>query len=159
MILKSIICLQHIHFHSLQFVVSSPLKDFEDKKIVLSHELFYHYQKYICGNGSYSDYPSGNFTVETTADQAAIQVVGVNKTGTAINNHAGSYIINGETIINQVGDGYGAFVFATNYATSMVRNDANYMFNSMKTIDTIKSNFYEHFLKLIHIIYCNAYAF
>lgn len=120
------------------FVVSSSLEDFDDTKIVLAHELFHHYQKYICGNGGYSDCPSGNFTVETTANQAAIQVAGVNKTGTAINNHAGSYINNVETSIDQVGNGYGAFVFATNYA-SMVSNGANYMFNSMKTTDTLKS--------------------
>lgn len=122
------------------FVVSSALEDFDDTKIVLAHELFHHYQKYICGNGSYGECSSGNFTVETTADQAAIQVAGVNKTGTAINEHAGSYINDVESSIDRIGYkyngdkglGYGAFVFATNYA-DIVDNGANHIFNSLKT--------------------------
>lgn len=127
------------------FVVSSSLNDFDDTKIVLAHELFHHYQKYICGNGNYGECPSGNFTTETTANQAAIQVVDVNKTGTVINNHAGGYINDIESSMDQIGYkyngdsglGYGAFVFATNYA-NMVSGGANHMFNSMKTTEALK---------------------
>lgn len=127
------------------FVVSSSLDDFDDTKIVLAHELFHHYQKYICGNGNYGKCTSNNFTVETTADFAASSVAGVNKTGTAINEHAGVFIADIDSSIDKIGykdygdsgSGYGAFVFAHNYANA-VSNGANYLFDSMKTTDTLK---------------------
>lgn len=127
------------------FVVSSDLDDFDDTKIVLAHELFHHYQKYISGDGKYGDCTSGNFTVETTADQAAIQVADVNKIGTVINEHAGSYIKDIESSIDKIGYkdngdsglGYGAYVFATNYS-NMISNGAENMFNSIKNENPLK---------------------
>lgn len=127
------------------FVVSSSLDDFDNTKIVLAHELFHHYQKYICGNGEYGECTSTNFTIETTADYAASSVAGVNKTGTAINGHAGMFIADIDSSLDKVGYkdfgdsglGYGAFVFAHNYA-SVVSNGYNNLFDSMKTTDTLK---------------------
>lgn len=127
------------------FVVSSSLDDFDDTKIVLAHELFHHYQKYICGNGGYGECTSTNFTVETTADYAASSVAGVNKTGTAINGHAGMFIADIDSSLDKIGYkdygdsglGYGAFVFAHNYA-SAVSNGYTHLFDSMKTADTLK---------------------
>ncbi len=126
------------------FIVDSKLNNFDDTKIVLAHELFHHYQKYICGNGSYSECPSGNFTVETTADVAASDVVDVNKIGTAINGHAGVYITDVESSMDKVGYkygesniGYGAFVFATNYS-NLVDNGFTKVFNSIKSANALK---------------------
>lgn len=127
------------------FVVSSSLDDFDDTKIVLAHELFHHYQKYICGNGSYGECTSTNFTIETTADYAASSVSGVNKTGTAINAHAAMFIADIDSSLDRVGYkeygdkglGYGAFVFAHNYA-SVVPNGYKHLFDSMKTKNTLK---------------------
>lgn len=127
------------------FVVSSSLNDFDDTKIVLAHELFHHYQKYICGDGEYSKCTSGNFTEETTADLAASQAAGVNKMGTAINGHAAMYIADVDSSMDQIGFkeygeaglGYGAFVFATNYASS-VNNGSDIVFNSMKKAEPLK---------------------
>lgn len=132
------------------FVVSSSLDDFDDTKIVLAHELFHHYQQYICGNGSYGECESNNFTTETTADLAASTVVGVNKTKTALNGHARIYTSDITSSIDQVGLkeygekglGYGAFVFAYHYA-QIVPNGTNHLFESMKTTDTLKY-LYDH---------------
>lgn len=127
------------------FVVSSSLDNLDNTEIVLAHELFHHYQKYICGNGKYEECKSNNFTVETTADYAASSVVKVNKTGTAINGHAGMFIADIDSSLDKVGYkeygdnglGYGAFVFAHNYA-DVVPNGYNHLFDSMKTADTLK---------------------
>lgn len=127
------------------FVVSSSLDSFDDTKIVLAHELFHHYQAYICGDDSYGECVSGLFTTETTADLAAVQNLDVNTTGTAINGHAGMYITDVSSSIDKVGlndygesgIGYGAFVFASNY-DEVVTNGYNYLFQSMKYENALK---------------------
>jgi len=127
------------------FVVSSSLDDFDDTKIILAHELFHHYQRYICGNGEYGECTGGNFTFETTANYAASSVAGVNKIGTEIGGHAGMFIADIDSSIDKVGFddygdsgvGYGAFVFAHNYA-DLVSNGYNHLFNSLKTTDKLK---------------------
>lgn len=131
------------------FVVSSTLDSFDDTRIVLAHELFHHYQAYICGNGSYGECASGLFTTETTANFAAVNNLDVNKTGTALNNHAIWYISDVSSSIDKVckkGDrcadsvGYGAFAFAQNY-DEVVTNGYTHLFQSMK---------YENPLKYLH---------
>lgn len=127
------------------FVVSSSLENFDDTKIILAHELFHHYQKYICGNGSYGECVSGNFTLETTADYASASVSQVNIMETAINRHAGIFVKDSDSSIDKIGykyygeegTGYGAFVFAYNYA-SLVNNGEKYLFDSMKTTEALK---------------------
>lgn len=128
------------------FIVSSSLKDFDNTKIILSHELFHHYQSYICGNGKYGECLSGNFTTETTANFAAAQCSGVNKTDTVINDHAKYFISNSTISIDKIGlinedysrTGYASFVFALNYA-EVVKNGTNHLFNSMKATEPLKS--------------------
>lgn len=127
------------------FVVSSSIKDYDDLKIVASHELFHHYQKYICGDGEYKMCSSGNFTEETTADFAAMQISDVNKLGTELNEHASYYTDDVELNIDKIGFklgagagiGYGAFIFANNYA-NIVDNGYKYLFDSMKTNELLK---------------------
>lgn len=127
------------------FVVSSSLDSFDNTKIVLAHELFHHYQQYICGDGSYGDCASGLFTTETTANFAAVQNLDVNKVGTSINNHATWYVSEVSSSIDKVGLevhgedslGYGAFVFASNY-DEVVKDGYNHLFQSMKYENPLK---------------------
>lgn len=127
------------------FVVSSSLDDFDDTKIILAHELFHHYQNYICGDGSYSECSSSNFTTETNADFAASTILDIKSTKTAINGHSSIFVSDITSSLDKVGFeeygdtgiGYGAFVFAHNYA-SLVPDGANKLFESMKYEDTLK---------------------
>lgn len=125
------------------FVVNSTLDDFDETKLVLAHELFHHYQKYICGNGDYeSKCPSGNFTNETLADNVAIQNADVNKLGTIMSKHASWYTFCIEESMDLVGTkggalGYPAFIFASNYA-EIISNGMNHLFNSLKTNEPLK---------------------
>ncbi len=122
------------------FVVNSAVKDFDSTKIILAHELFHHYQKYICGDGKYiSDCESGDFTEETTANLAATQNLNINSTNKVFNSHAKQYILDSENSINKVcnANGYCSFVFAYNYA-SIVENGTNLLFQSIKEKDPLK---------------------
>ena len=127
------------------FVVSSSLNDFDNTKIVLAHELFHHYQKYICGDGKYIECERNLFAIESTANYAASTVAGVNKDGTSINGHAKIYIDDVESSLDKVGFkihgerglGYGAFIFEHNYA-AIVPNGYNYLFNMLKVNDPLK---------------------
>lgn len=127
------------------FVVSSSLDNFDNTKITLTHELFHHYQQYICGNGIYGECKSGSFTKETTANFAAADNVNIQKFGTVLNNHAVWYIRNLSSSIDKVGlkdygdltIGYGAFVFARNYS-EVVENGYHHLFQSMKYEDPLK---------------------
>ncbi len=122
------------------FVVSSTLDDFDDTKIVLAHELFHHYQRYICGEGKYKACKSGNFTLETVADLAASQILSMNNSTTILNSHASMYSEDTESSIDKVGElkygeqggGYGAFVFANNYS-DIIKNGINNWIESLKT--------------------------
>lgn len=123
-------------YHSPFFVVNSTIDDMGSFKSVTAHELFHHYQKYICGDGSYGECNSGEFTIETTADLVAAEVSGVHNRATVLNNHAGHYVNNTSASIDNVGKGYAAFVFAHNYA-EIVDNGTNHLFNSMKEENTL----------------------
>ena len=115
------------------FIVDSKLDNLDDTNIVVTHELFHHYQKYICGDGSYSSCPDNLFTIETTANLAAAQTIGINKTNTQLNGHAAVYAKTIEQSIENVGggDGYAAYVFANNYA-ELVSDGLNKVFSSIK---------------------------
>lgn len=125
--------------------ISSSVDKFDDLKIISAHELFHHYQKYICGDGKYGDCVSGLFTTETTANLAASMVSGVNKVTTVLNLHAKKYAesadksidLIGQLKVSEKGSGYAAFVFAHNYATT-VNGGLNSLLNSMKEKEPLK---------------------
>lgn len=60
-------------------IVSTAIEDIESLNSVVAHELFHHYQKYICGEGTYS-YCENNvngdplFIMETTANWASSKI-------------------------------------------------------------------------------------
>lgn len=118
------------------FVVGSLIKNFEDTKITLAHELFHHYQKYICGEGSYKLCTSSTFTTETLADYATSSIINVSSVNTNLNEHSAYYShqIHDSLDVNGSGIGaigYGAFVFSHNY-NEFVSNGTQHLFNSMK---------------------------
>lgn len=119
------------------FVVSSTIDDFENMKLVLAHELFHHYQKYICGNGNYGECISGQFTSETTANLVASKIQVNKKTSSVLNGHAMAYVKNVSSSIDKVGYGYASFVFANNYADNVI-NGTNHLFNSLKSSTPLK---------------------
>lgn len=127
------------------FIVSSTMNQTDDMKVVLAHELFHHYQKYICGNGEYELCKSDNFTEETTANYAASSIVNTNRNDLYINTHAAAYVndiessldINGYKNNGDDGVGYGAYVFANNYA-EVVPNGAVHLFDSMKETEPLQ---------------------
>ncbi len=112
------------------FVVSSNMGSLDNTNIVTAHELFHHYQHYICGNGKYTECPEGNFTIETTANFASINVNNINKINTAINGHAAAFSRDSEISLDKAADGYGAFVFTYNYA-DIVPNGSKYVLESV----------------------------
>ena len=118
------------------FVVSSSLDSFEDTKLVLAHELFHHYEKYICGNGEHGECSSGDFTDETLANYAASSVFTFSNSNGEINAHASNFSDEIHLSLDKNGEiadllAYGSFVFAHNYA-ELVSNANQYLFNSMK---------------------------
>ena len=113
------------------FVVNSNMGSLDNTNIVTAHELFHHYQHYICGDGKYVECPEGNFTIETTANFASINVNNINKYNTAVNRQAANFSSDSEVSIDKAADGYGAFVFAYNYA-DIVPNGSKYVFDSVK---------------------------
>lgn len=127
------------------FVVNAKFDNFDDMKLVASHELFHHYQNYICGNGEYVICPSGNFTTETTADLMTSYVSKVNKKGTVLNIHDLLYIQDVESSIDKVGEkiggsaaiGYGAYIFGYNFS-EIVPNGIKVMFNSVAYENPLK---------------------
>lgn len=130
------------------FAVNSKITEENNFEITLAHELFHHYQKYICGNGKYDLCKSTNFTTETTANYAASSVVepdpALIKIGTGLNWHSTYTTTYADTSLDILGInykkeavGYGQYVFAHQYA-QIVPNGTKYLFESMKTIDTLK---------------------
>ena len=122
------------------FAVNSSFDDFDEMRITLAHELFHHYQKYICGEGEYKECLADNFTVETTANFAATNILDINKIGTLLNGHAWKMYINevsssidkvGAEGYGEAGTGYGAFVLAKNYS-DVTENGADIWISSIK---------------------------
>ena len=130
------------------FVINSSLDNMADTKIISSHELFHHYQPYICGNGEYvpCEYSSGNekhtakkFTIETTANLAAVEGSGVNTLGTEVNGHAWQYSKYGveDSIDDESFQGYLAYTFAYNYK-KVVPNGQDKLFKSLTKENPLK---------------------
>lgn len=122
------------------FAVNSSPDDLDELKITLAHELFHHYQKYICGDGEYKTCLADNFTVETTADFVVTDNLNIDRIGTLLNGHAWKMYINevsssidkvGEEGYGEAGTGYGAFVFAKNYS-DVTENGADIWISSIK---------------------------
>lgn len=113
------------------FVVNSKLEDFDDFKVIGAHELFHHYQHYVCGNGKYGDCKSGSFTVEAGANFASVSVNNINRIDTAINGHSACFSRRIETSLNNSCEGYGGYVFLYNYS-NIVDNGSKHILESLK---------------------------
>ena len=125
-------------------VINAQIDNTEDVKLIAKHELFHHYQSYICGDGKYVADCGTLFIKESTANLAAINASNKNQTGTAINGWAVIYDMESEKSIEKVGSrfgdaglGYGAYVFAYNYAT-IVDNGYHKIFNAMKSYEPLR---------------------
>ena len=119
--------------------INSAEEDIDNAKALAAHELFHHYQDYICGEGKYGNCKSGLFTTETTANVGSIHNSGINKVGTTIGQHA-AYVARNklyENSIDKVYSGYGAYQFGYNY-TKMVPDGTNKTWESMKTTEPLK---------------------
>ena len=113
------------------FVVNSSLNDFDSTKLIASHELFHHYQHYLCGNGEYAQCKSGNFTIESGANYASISINDVDRVNTLMNRQAACYVDDVELGIDQACDGYGGYLFLYNYSNT-VDNGVSHVFESLK---------------------------
>lgn len=125
--------------YSFPYFVINSGEDIDNVKTIIAHELFHHYQYYICGNGGYKACPSGVFTAETTADVASVKCSGIDKVGTTIGSHAAYVSVHKsmENSMDQVYSGYGAYTFAYNY-TEMVPDGTNKTLESLKTTEPLK---------------------
>lgn len=118
-------------------VINSGEEHLYNQQLIGAHELFHHYQRYICGDGGYEGVcNSGGFTIETTADMASVQNSGIDELGTSLTVHSAGFTKLSETSINKVGEGYGGLVFASNY-TEVVPNGTNIMLQSVKYEDPL----------------------
>ena len=129
--------------YSLPFIAISSHLDFDSSTdVVVGHELFHHYQRYICGDGKYKDCPTSFFDRETTANLSPIlakESDGIDLGYTKILNTAHAkdrYFKDIEESIDRVGiskgedsTGYGAYIFAYNYV-KLVPNGVNIMRDS-----------------------------
>ena len=142
-IAKTEFCSAALSYAFPYIVLNSGEKNPDNTNLISAHELFHHYQHYICGEGEYDGCKSGLFTIETTANLAATKITDVDSVGTRITNHA--YLVNAYKLFEQnvhdnAGKGYGAFVFGYNYATT-VPNGLNIINDSVK---------YEHPLNYLY---------
>ena len=136
--------------YSFPFIaVSSQLDMGSETDFTVGHELFHHYQKYICGDGKYKNCPAGLFTLETTANLSPIlarELDGKDLGYTNILNTSHGkyrYYKDIEKSIDKVGIskaesslGYGAYIYAYNYV-KIVPNGLNIMKNSVKYENTL----------------------
>lgn len=126
-------------------MVDNNIDNWDDMKIVLSHELFHHYQEYICGdNDKTGNCLSGQFMTDATADLLSYYYnsQNINKYNTLLNGHAEdgvrySYEPVDKAIEDPCGIGYRTFTFAYNYV-SVVENGNKVLFESMKTTEPLK---------------------
>lgn len=116
-------------------------KNKQELKLIYTHELFHHFQKYHCGNGKYRDDKSGNFTVETTANWMSAKVNDSTNKKNFMSNWATRYVLNCDKTLDKVcgGEraGYANFVFAEIYANT-VKDGKKKMLDSMKYEDALK---------------------
>jgi hypothetical protein len=121
---------------SLPYIVIKPssVSEKEDLELILAHELFHHYQAYICGNGKYKHPESGLFTRETTANLVAATVVEVGTKDTVLHKQLGAYLertnerVDNPNILNH---GYNSFTFLKVYS-DIVPNGKNIVMESIK---------------------------
>ena len=124
------------------FGLSSSLIGTDDQYLVAAHELFHHYQHYICGNGSYGYCASGTFTTETTASEAALRAYKSGGKYTMLNGHSHFFLYNmnegnGLDVFAKYSGseaGYSSYVFASAFE-DVVPNGYKVMFDSMKSTD------------------------
>ncbi len=122
------------------FVINSAA-DSTGTDLIGSHELFHHYQCYICGDGKYETCAGTKFITEITAQETAVRTAGKNETGTFLNTWSYRYAkktdISLEESKHKGNLGYAEFPFAVNYE-KIVKNGANKMFQAMKYENSIK---------------------
>lgn len=122
-------------------VIGTDDSDMDSAHLIIAHELFHHYQKFICG-GKLTEMEtckSGLFTIETTANLAAINATNINSSNTLLNQyHAVDYIQDVSTSVNISGNvGYSAYIFAYLYA-DMVKDGTNILFDSLKYTNALE---------------------
>jgi len=126
-------------------ITSTFIEDIESLKSIVAHELFHHYQNYICGEGSYlfcENSISGDelFVQETTANWAAAKVTSNPKLfGMYINSYLGNYYNTIDTL-----NPYTSMSFLMNYE-NIVENGKQKILNSL-----IKSNTNGETLKYLY---------
>jgi len=125
-------------------LIDSNISDFDNLKLALGHELFHHYQRYICGDGDYVDCLDDSFTTEITANLASYYYNSkkISKYNTIFNGHAAAGAQDSSEPLDQAiefpgNKGYNAYLFGYNYA-SVVENGINVLFESMKYENSLK---------------------
>ncbi len=122
------------------FVINSSA-DSTGTDLIGSHELFHHYQNYICGDGNYTTCVGGKFITEITAQETAVKTAGINQTGTFLNTWSMRYSRKTDLSLEESKHkgtlGYAEFPFAVNYER-IVKNGSNKMFQAMKYENSIK---------------------
>lgn len=122
--------------YAFPYFVMDSVSNLDELKFIATHELFHHYQKYICGDGKYENCKGGKFTVETTANMAVVDISEITNTNSTINSHASQYQSLTDISIDKVGNGYGAFIFAHIYSEN-IPNGLKILFNSLNQEDTL----------------------
>ena len=102
---------------SFPYMLVKPDKidDIDNMSLIAAHELFHHYQPYICGNGSFKESRADLFTVETTANLVAASIIDVTSDDTILHKHLAGYMRNTGVAVdspNIDNYGYNSFTFA-----------------------------------------------
>jgi len=121
-------------------VIKPEYNDNDDEmKQTLIHELWHHYEKYICGNGSYlTSCPSGLLTVETVANLVAAVIIDARTSNNNLNRHLANYIERIEQSMT-IWTGWGNPLFTFGYAYSkIVPNGMNIVLESPKHEDALE---------------------
>lgn len=113
----------------------SEVKNSENLKLIYTHELFHHFQKYYCGDGKYKDASSGDFTSETTANWVSASINDSKDEKNVFSGWATHYVLNSNKTINTE-SGYQSFTFAKVYE-EIVTDGKKKMLESMKYEDAL----------------------
>lgn len=112
--------------------------DMDEVYSTVAHELFHHYQNYICGNGSYKICEKNKegeelFEIETTAEWASAKVSNSSKL-----ENVGMYLNNSDKKVDKIWP-YSTFSFLMNYETT-VDNGKTKILNALREHngDTLK---------------------